>query len=77
MPLTEMIPTMSDADLASLKVNALRQIEVGTPQRKLAAEGLLPIIESELGAREAAKPPPTPKVRRKKAAAPVEAEVEA
>lgn len=74
MPLTDMIPSMTDAELASLKVNALRQIDIGTPERKLAAEGLLPIIEGEMGAREAAKPPPAPKAPRKKAAAKVEAE---
>ena len=56
-PLAEMIPAMSDADLASLRVNAARLVEHGAAGQMLAASEIIPIIDTEL-ARRAALPKP-------------------
>ncbi|HEV7351971.1 MAG TPA: hypothetical protein VGN74_02435 [Brevundimonas sp.] len=56
-PLAEMIPAMSDADLASLRVNARRLVEHGASSQVMAASDILPVIDTEL-ARRAALPKP-------------------
>lgn len=72
MPLTELIPGLTDAELASFRANALRQIDLGG-KRQAAAIEILPLIEEEIGGRAARQPPPAPKRRRTKAEpAPVE-----
>lgn len=56
-PLAEMIPAMSDADLATLRANAARLVESGDSNRVMAASDILPVIDSEV-ARRAALPNP-------------------
>jgi hypothetical protein len=52
MTLTERIPNMTDAELASLHVNALR-LSVGDSARNREAADLLPTLEAEVSARKA------------------------
>lgn len=78
MAIADMIPTMSDIDLASLRVNAGRIEATAEGVKRQAAVDLIPLIEAEQAARLAAKPPKKPrapaKPRVKKV---VEVEVEA
>ena len=78
MSMAARLPTMPDADLASLRANVVRLLDSGTGKQKTQAEELLPFVEAEVQARIAAKPPKkTPVKRASKAkvkAAPVEAE---
>lgn len=55
MTVVDMIPQMSAPDLASLYANAKR-LSDGTGPQQAAAAALLPALEQELAAREAAKP---------------------
>lgn len=55
-PLADMIPTMNDADLKSLRANAERLIAQGTPVQKAAAEDLIPLIDEQTALRAANKP---------------------
>lgn len=55
MTVADMIPQMSAPDLASLHANARRLSESEGPQQAAAA-ALLPALEQEIAAREAAKP---------------------
>ncbi|WP_312163836.1 hypothetical protein [Phenylobacterium sp.] len=66
MPLNELIPGLTDAELASFRVNALRQIDLGG-KRQAAAIDILPVIDEEIGVRAARQPPPAPRRRRAKA----------
>lgn len=71
MTLAERIPGYDDAQLKSLRENALRLEQTGTPTQQAAAADLLPAIDAELETRLAAKPKPAPRktpVRKKKAA---------
>lgn len=69
MAVADMLPTMDDKALESLKANALRlQLEPEGARQK-QAELLLPLIEAELAEREARKPPKPARVVRKKAPA--------
>lgn len=75
MAIADMIPTLDDKALAVLRANATRA-EAGDhgPRREQAAI-LMPLIDAELAAREALKPPKKTPVRKKavaKAAAPPE-----
>lgn len=73
MTMAELIPTMADADLASLNANATRLEATGTDKQKRNAGELLPLIAAELAEREAKKPPkPARKTPVKKKAAKVE-----
>jgi hypothetical protein len=66
MTVAEMIPSLDDAALASLRANAVR-LEAGAdgPRRQQAIE-LLPLIDAEVTQREANKPPkPARKTRAK------------
>jgi hypothetical protein len=56
-PLSEMIPAMPDADLKTLRANAERLLARGTAGQIASATDILPLIEAELAARIAAKPP--------------------
>lgn len=80
MAVADMIPTMSDKELDVLRENALRWSKDGAPKQRTAADELLPLIEAERAAREAAKPPPAPRARKtavkKKAAKKAETEAE-
>lgn len=66
MPLTELIPGLTDAELASFRLNALHQIDIGGV-RQAAAIDILPHIEEEIGVRAARQPPPAPRRKRAKA----------
>ena len=57
MAIADMLPTMDDKALDSLKANALRLQEEPEGARQKQAEMLLPLIEAELAEREARKPP--------------------
>jgi hypothetical protein len=52
MTLAERIPSMTDAELASLHVNALR-LSAGDSARNREAADLLPVLEAEAAARKA------------------------
>lgn len=68
MALADQIPTMDDAGLANLKVNALRLQASGAAKQQEQAQAILPVIEEELARRLALKPPKAkPKPRAKKA----------
>jgi hypothetical protein len=68
MTLLERISSMTDADLASLHVNAAR-LSASDGARKREAAGLLPALEAEIGARKVrvadAKAPPEGKSKRR------------
>jgi hypothetical protein len=51
MTLAERIPNMTDAELASLHVNALR-LSAGDSSRNREAADLLPALEAEVSARK-------------------------
>jgi hypothetical protein len=51
MTLAERIPSMTDAELASLHVNALR-LSAGDSSRNREASDLLPALEAEVSARK-------------------------
>jgi hypothetical protein len=73
MALADMIPTLDDSALASLRDNARRlEAKAGGRQQQQAAEAL-PLIEAELAARLARKPKKTPAKRAPKAKKVVEA----
>jgi hypothetical protein len=75
MAIADMIPTLDDDALASLRANAER-LSAGAPGPKTdEAAALLPLVETELAAREALKPPKAVKARisRSKAAKAAEA----
>lgn len=65
MPLADLIPDMSDADLKVLRANALRLIDTGEPKQQASATDILPVIDSEVAARLERQPPPPPKKTRK------------
>ncbi|WP_174301651.1 hypothetical protein [Caulobacter sp. S45] len=73
MAVADMLPTMDDKALESLKANALRLQDEPEGARQKQAEMLLPLIEAELAEREARKPPKPVRVVRKKAPAGVKA----
>jgi len=61
-PLAEMIPSMIDADLVTLRANAARLVEHGQTGQVLAAADIIPIIDAEV-ARRAALPKPAAAAR--------------
>ena len=69
MSLNDLIPTMNDADLATFRANAVRQMEVGDAKRQTAASEILPVIDEEIEARALRAPPVVAKTRRKTAVA--------
>ena len=56
MALADMIPTLDDKALANLRDNAMRLESAGGRQQQQAIEAL-PLIQAELAARLARKPP--------------------
>ena len=65
MSMIDRIPTMADADLATLLANARRLEDSGAPAQQKAAAEMLPLITAELAEREARKPPkPAPRARK-------------
>jgi hypothetical protein len=59
-PLAEKLPTMTDADLKALRLNAVRLSESGSPTKMATAAELVPLIDAET-ARRAASPSTTVK----------------
>jgi hypothetical protein len=57
MSAADQIPAMTDADLASFHANTLRIHAAGEGPRFEQAAALLPLLQAELAARAAAKPP--------------------
>ncbi|HTK34001.1 MAG TPA: hypothetical protein VL358_01785 [Caulobacteraceae bacterium] len=57
MAIADMIPDMDAASLANLRANALRLKASNDGRQQEQASALLPLIEAELAAREALKPP--------------------
>jgi hypothetical protein len=57
MSAADQIPAMTDADLARFHANTARIQAVGSGPMFEQAERLLPLLEAELAARAAAKPP--------------------
>ena len=55
MTLAERIPSMTDAELASLYANAVR-LSTGDGARKRQAADLVPALEAEIGARKKVRP---------------------
>ncbi len=53
--LRERVPQMSDDALATILGNARRLIESGSKQQQSSAAGLIPVLEAEQAARDAAK----------------------
>ena len=47
-PLAEKLPTMSDADLKALRLNAVRLSESGSPTKMATAAELVPLIDEEV-----------------------------
>jgi hypothetical protein len=57
MALADMIPTLDDKELVTLRDNA-RRLEASDGSLRQQAVELLPLIEAEVAARLALKPPP-------------------
>lgn len=53
--LRERVPQMNDDALATLLGNARRLLESGSKQQQTSAANLIPVLEAEVAAREAAK----------------------
>jgi hypothetical protein len=53
MPITDRLPTLSDAELLTLRDNAERLATTGKPKQASAATAVLPAISAELEARRA------------------------
>ena len=54
MNIEEKLPTMTDAELTSLRGNAKRLGQAGTAKQQEAAERLLPLIAAEIAGRKPA-----------------------
>lgn len=59
MAIADMIPGLEPKALATLRDNALRLQQTGTPRQKAEAEALMPAIDAELAERKAKAPAPT------------------
>lgn len=57
MTLADMIPTLDDKELATLRDNARRLEASGAGRQQQQAAEAMPLIEAELAARLALKPP--------------------
>lgn len=68
MSIDERIPALSDKELASLKDNAMRLGESGSPKQKIESDRLMPLIVAELAERKARAPAPRKAAVRKKKA---------
>lgn len=56
MAIADMIPGMEPKALATLRDNALRLQQTGTPRQRADAEALMPVIEAEMAERKAKAP---------------------
>ncbi len=66
LALADLIPQLSDVELANLSANAHRLAESGTPAQMAAAADIMPLIEAQLADRLARKPVKAKVVRKKK-----------
>ena len=66
MALADLIPTMDDAQLKTLRENAVRIQDGDDPARQNAAAEILPVIDAEMADRAAKNPKPAPKPRAKR-----------
>ena len=66
MALADLIPTMDDAQLKTLREHAVRIQDGEDPTRQNAAAEILPVIDAELADRAAKNPKPAPKPRAKR-----------
>ena len=73
LAIADLIPSLTDVELANLKNNAIRLSESGTPAQMASAAEITPLIEAEMAERIARKPPKAKPIRRKKVAAETEA----
>ena len=64
--LHDRVPGMSDVELGTLHVNALRLVQSGNERQRTSAAALMPVIETELALREANKPVKKPRAAAKK-----------
>ncbi len=55
MDILEKLPALPDDALNNLRANAARLEQTGSPAQRTSASALLPAIEAELSARQAAK----------------------
>ena len=67
MAIADMLPTMDDAALANLRINASRLQADADGARQEQAALLLPLIDAELAERDARKPPKPARAVRAKA----------
>jgi len=63
-PLADKIPTMTDADLKSLRVNAERLLTEGSATQVTTAQEILPLIDAQLALNAAAPKAATPVKKR-------------
>lgn len=56
MAIADMIPGLEAKALATLRENALRLQQTGTPRQRAEAEALMPAIDAELAERKAKAP---------------------
>lgn len=63
------VPQMADAALTTLLTNARRLVDAGSKMQRNSAVELIPVIEAELAARQAAKPAKKAAVKKQKAPA--------
>lgn len=66
MALADLIPTMDDAQLKTLRANAVRLQTEGDSAKQAAATEILPVIDGEMADRAAKNPKPAPKPRAKR-----------
>ena len=69
MSVADKIPTMSDADLATLRINAERLLTSENAHQRNSANELMPLILAEIASRTPPEPPPAPPPPRKVAKA--------
>ena len=74
MALADLIPTMDDTQLKTLRANAVRLQTEGDTAKQAAATEILPVIDNEMAERAAKNPKPAPKPRARRATAASKAE---
>ncbi|MFN0044202.1 MAG: hypothetical protein ACKVSF_13435 [Alphaproteobacteria bacterium] len=79
MGILEKLPSLSDAELGVLRLNAAALERTGTPKQKTAVADLMPSLDAEFLLRRERKAAarPAPKGRARKSPPPAEAEIPA
>jgi hypothetical protein len=70
MALVDLIPKLSDKELANLRDNAQRLSQSGAPKQQIDAADALPLIIAEIATRKANAPPPAKRASTRKKAVP-------